>query len=50
MIEKLIEMLRGPEETDHNTIVRREWDRVAAGCITPAEKAEIDAIFARALI
>lgn len=32
-----------------NDVIRREWDRLREGAMTPAERSEIDAIFARQL-
>ena len=41
----LIDLISPAISTDD--VTRREWDRLREGALTPAERNEIDAIFAR---
>lgn len=52
-LAKVFSSLFGAEALDQESArvrqVRREWDRMRAQALTPAEREEIDAIFSRNL-
>jgi len=49
MIQKIKQMISRKKEVSHRDMLYREWDRARARAITPSERSEIDAIFARQL-
>lgn len=49
MIQKIKQMISRKKEISHRDMLYREWDRARARAITPSERSEIDAIFARQL-
>jgi len=52
-LARVFTSLFGAESTDHESArvrqLHREWDRMRSQALTPAEREEIDAIFARNL-
>lgn len=49
MIQKIKQLISRKKEISHRDMLYREWDRARARAITPSERSEIDAIFARQL-